>query len=227
MNKLARRGASVAVLDDGFQHTQLARDLDIVLLPAHPPGNRQLLPCGPFREPLGALARANWIVLTGPQRAEDECATAAPAPPCDWWTRGAVPARTARVTFEEGGWVDLMGDPADQPEGEVVAVSAVARPDRFTRQLALLGHEPSASLVFADHHRFTARDAETIGALSSRHGGATVVATEKDAVKLRAFRPALGRVRVLRQVPRWRMGEDALEAALLEVAGLRAGGDPT
>jgi tetraacyldisaccharide 4'-kinase len=116
----------VFLLDDGFQHLALARDLDIVLLDAASPfGGERYPPFGRLREPLSALGRAGAIVFTRPR-------PGAPSPTARErvaaWNPDA-PRFTAEI--RPAGFSDERGRPADPPRGPVVAVSGVARPESF------------------------------------------------------------------------------------------------
>ena len=185
-----RLGRGVAVLDDGFQHRSLRRDLDIVLLsPAHPLPPR-LLPRGPFRESLGALRRAGLILVTSKGDGEREAAIRLAAelrrapglPPVDL------------CHLEAGEWERLDGSRGSPPDAPVLAVASVAEPRSFLALVrARLGEAPEARL-YPDHHHYTREDAARI----AKHAdGRAVVTTEKDAVKLGAFAELLPPVRVL------------------------------
>lgn len=196
------QGVGVVVLDDGFQHRRLARDLDMVLLAAEDPFPARTLPQGPFREPAAALTRAHAVVVTR------RTATAADAL--------AVARRVtaehghltlAVVALVPGPWQDLQGGPADPPEGPTLCAAAVARPDAFAAQVAAASGSDTELVSFPDHHDYTAADAE---ALRARAGTRTLVVTEKDAVKLMDLATHLGPVRVLTQTLQWEEGEDAL-----------------
>ncbi len=177
-----RKGASVVVLDDGFQHRRLARDLDIVLVAASTPARVRLLPRGPFREDLSAVAqgRAWW---SSPRRGE-------PTPPWRWSMRLEPFLREppVRVSFVPQGWTELDGEAAAAPEGDYLAVCGIGDPDGFSRVLADATGRPGEALSFPDHHDYSWGDVQEIQA---RLMGRTLVTTEKDAVKLHAFRQDL------------------------------------
>lgn len=183
------RGAGIVVLDDGFQHRRLARDLDLVLLAAEQPFPGRLLPRGPYREPAGALGRADAVLVTrrtaGPRAVEalaDELARRFPRLP------------VGRVRLVPSGWTDLHGRPAEPPSGPLAAVSSVAGPEDFEALVGEVTGTRPRSLAFPDHHDFSPSDVVGIGRSA---GEATVVTTEKDAVKLVPFAEHLPRVRVL------------------------------
>lgn len=204
-------GCRVAVLDDGFQHRRVARDLDVVLFAAEDPPGGRLLPRGPFREPLEALGRAHVVVVTrrtaSAERARDIAAELG---------RRHPHLQLARVRMATGRWLDLDGREVQGPGGEVLAAAGVARPEAFRAQVEERVGVAVPLLAFPDHHAFTAVD---VGAMRAHAGSGTVVVTEKDAVKLRPFRAALEPVRVLAQTLVWEEGERALRERIGAVGG--------
>lgn len=207
-------GATAAVLDDGFQHRRLARDLDLVLLSAEHPLPVRLLPRGPYREPLGALRRADLVILT--RKTADEAAVEA-------WralVRQAAPdTPVVRVRFQATGWLTLEGGHATPPDRPALAVAGVAGPETFVAMVRERAGPPSAVLLFPDHHEYGSRDVEEI---ARRAEGGTVVTTEKDAVKLCAHGHRLGDVRVLRIAPVFEEGEALLREAVERVGNAPA-----
>ena len=181
-------GAEVLVLDDGFQHHGLARDLDVVCVDARQGfGNRRVLPRGPLREPLGALGSADAVVVVdGPLAAAD-------AELLLRWTPGAcrVAARRRARALRP-----LAGGPGTPPrvlDGMPVGMLAgLARPESLRRTLASLGAQVVAERCFRDHHRYAERD---VAGLSRE--APLWVTTEKDAVKIPAAWVAGADVRVL------------------------------
>lgn len=170
------------VLDDGFQHRALHRDLDVVLL-AGDPRRLRLLPAGPLREPVTALRRAHVVLWLGE------------TPPDGL---GAVPVFRARsvpeaVVCPEGGRWRTEG-----LEGlcgaSVVAVTGIARPERFPRMLGACGTRVRRHLVFPDHHRYGPGD---VRAILDAAGDGPIVTTEKDLVKLERW-PQLRAIRAVR-----------------------------
>jgi tetraacyldisaccharide 4'-kinase len=164
----------VHLLDDGFQHRQLARDVDIVLLTREDVEDR-LLPAGNLREPLSALAKADIVVLRE-EEAESLREVVARAreggqrrPPAVWVIR-------RRLSLGEAGEVALPTEP--------LAFCGIARPDGFTKMLAGHGYEPVKTVVFADHHAYTEGDVYQLLETARRIGANGFVTTEKDAVKL-------------------------------------------
>lgn len=183
-------GFTVSVLDDGFQHRQLARALDILLVAAEDPLDVRLLPRGPYRESPAAARRAAVVLLT---RRTSGCRQVAA-----WREKlsGVAPAvPLLDVSIRMGGWSDLSGAPTPPPVGDIVAVSAIARPGPFVSGLeALLPAANITHLAYADHHDYTDRD---VTGLLRRLGNRTVVCTAKDAVKLVSFPELAGRCAVV------------------------------
>ncbi|MBI4964223.1 MAG: tetraacyldisaccharide 4'-kinase [Desulfomonile tiedjei] len=176
----------IIVLDDGFQHLPLHRDVDVVLLTG---AEDRMFPLGYLREPLSALRRAQMIVLVG-----SEAAVPAPALP---YVRG-LPVFTSQVAPT----ALLMGDgsgSAVSPDllagQEVILASAIARPERFRTTAEKLGWKVIDHLIFKDHHSFSDNELRDI---LSRAATAAVVFTEKDWVKLPAWFKANPRVGTLR-----------------------------
>ena len=174
LRAIAAFGAELLVLDDGFQHHALARDLDLVCLDARLGlGNGHVLPRGPLREPVRALARADALVWTRAS-AHD------PPPP----GRARLPAALPqfRVAIVKRGLRPIAGGeraPLERLRGARVGLlAAIARPDRLALDLGELGAEISARRVFADHHRYARAD------LAGLDPALLWVTTAKDAIKI-------------------------------------------
>jgi tetraacyldisaccharide 4'-kinase len=174
------------LLDDGFSHVALARDVDIVLLDATAPdAGGDFLPAGRLREPLSSLARADLIVIT-------KCEQADPAAAIDLAARHArgIPVFRARTVVT--GILDRDGAlvaPVDLPPGTVVAVAGLARPEAFLDTLGRLGISPAAFLPFPDHARYGDFRIGRILRAAEETGATALLTTEKDAVKLEAAVP--------------------------------------
>jgi tetraacyldisaccharide 4'-kinase len=167
------------LLDDGFSHLALARDLDLVAFPAADPfGGGRLFPSGRLREPLGAISRANAVILTGAPDWDDRGAALAAA----LRSRGFTGPGFASVTRPgEPRWVD--GDPL--PAGaRVLLVTAIARPAAFTTLARDLGLDIAGELSFPDHHLYTASSLARIADAFRTSAAAAVLVTSKDRVKL-------------------------------------------
>ena len=204
-------GAAVAVLDDGFQHRRLARDLDLVILAAEDRFPGRLLPTGPYREPAASLARADVILVTR-RTASSERALA-----ILHRARGFAPTRPVGVVrLAPDGWRDLHGERVAAPSGDAIAVAAVARPDDFRENVAVLLGREVALLAFPDHHEYSDGDVRRIVTAA---GARAVVMTEKDALKLAPRASDLPEARVLTQRIVWESGRDEVEMRIGEAVG--------
>jgi len=162
------------LLDDGFSHLGLERDLDLLVFPAHRPwGNGRLLPFGTLREPLGATALADAVVLTG----VDGPGTGAG----ERLAERLRPFGFAGPGFAAALIPELAAPGAASP---VLLVTGVAHPERVLATARAAGLEVAGHLAFADHHRFPPRSLRRIEAARARAGAASVVATSKDIAKL-------------------------------------------
>jgi tetraacyldisaccharide 4'-kinase len=172
---IERFGAELLLLDDGFQHHRLARDLDLVAIDgAAGLGNGAVLPRGPLREPLAALAAAGAIVvMDGPLPPADEARLAEHAPRALRFAARRVPRSVRRLGGEGSA-------PADSIRGrELGLLAGIARPQGFRTTVEALGARVVAERTFPDHHAFASGD---LGGLA-REAPAWIT-TEKDAVKL-------------------------------------------
>lgn len=176
------RGADFIILDDGFQHLALRRDVNILLLDAPDPfGGGALPPRGRLREPLSALARADAFVFTRVDRAEPSRAALAELAR---WNPDA-PVFTARI--RAAGLRDERGFAVAGPllsSRRFLAVCGIANPGGFTASIAELDLAPEELLAFPDHHRYRRGDLRRIHRAADRTGSAWILTTEKDAVKL-------------------------------------------
>jgi tetraacyldisaccharide 4'-kinase len=164
--RLAERhlGCTVHLLDDGFQHFDLKRDADLVMIARADLDRPVTLPSGPLREPLDAAAAADAFVALD----DVDLAHLARGKPV-WRARRAIGRAST-------------SDP-------VLAVAGIASPESFFAALAAAGWNVAATVPFRDHHRYTARDLETIVNRAHAAGASRIVTTEKDLVRLLPFRP--------------------------------------
>ncbi len=209
-----RDGADCLILDDGFQHWRLARDLDVVLVDATCPfGFGRTLPRGLLREPPEALARAGAIVITRADLAE-ETALRSLKRRIEELAHGA-PTAAARHRpdglFPVWGSGAVSAGAAQDPAGKsVVAVSAIGNPSAFAKTLAASGARVLSEIRFDDHHSYSKEDIEEIGRECDRTGADFAVVTEKDAVKLAALPPCRRPVLALRVSIEFLEGEESL-----------------
>jgi tetraacyldisaccharide 4'-kinase len=179
-----RLAPDVVLLDDGFQHLKLRRDLDIVTIDCTAPfGNNRLLPRGPLREPLSALTRASLFCLThAEQRAELDLIKQrlkSVKPNADLFEARHCPIalRTLSAPTEDLGTPFLSGK-------SVVALSAIANPESFCRMLEGLGCRLLGRVSFPDHHAYKPGDLQAAARQAKDLNADCIVTTAKDAVRL-------------------------------------------
>lgn len=176
--QLWRQGrVDVFLLDDGFQHRELRRDLDLVLLGKN--ARSWLLPGGPLREPKRAIRRADLCLVTGSSE--------------DWETlladrrRGSVFQGALRpkvlITLERGQWkeypLSLLA------RSKILVVSGIADPSSFYRMIHEWDGDIVDTMEFPDHYRYSARDWQRIS--RAARDVDLIVTTEKDILKLVRF----------------------------------------
>lgn len=173
----------VVVLDDGFQHLALERDVDLVLIDVtNPFGGGRMLPLGRLREPLSSLSRAGAILLTRtePGRSYDELerrlrALNPRAPIFRSWTRPVSVVRFGEET--ESSLAMLAGR-------RIAAFCGLGNPESFWRVLRLGGWNVVKRFAFGDHHRYSAEDLRRIAEGAAASNADLLLTTEKDVVNL-------------------------------------------
>ncbi len=170
-------GADTLVLDDGFQHVQLARDLNVVLFDAQKPlGNGNLFPAGELRESAAQASRADLVIITR----------------CGAGETGQIPApenvpvvktayRLASLVRMDTGEVLEPDALRDEP---VAALCGIAQPEDFLETLRRAGTRVVHFKGFPDHHVYSAGDLQAFEAQARQAGAKTIVASEKDTVKI-------------------------------------------
>jgi len=211
----AVHGADCLVLDDGFQHRRLRRDLDVVLIDALCPwGGGWVLPAGRLREPARGLRRAGLIVLTRVNQV-GEAERAA--------LRAAVARRVPGLAIVEVGIVAdalVSAEGSTRPPEDLAGRRAwlacgLGNPESFVRLAAALGARIVGTSRFPDHHRYTPADSAAVAAAARAARAEWVVTTRKDWVKLAALWPS-GDPPLMRLDLRveWLSGREAWQAAL-------------
>jgi tetraacyldisaccharide 4'-kinase len=205
-----RFGTQVAVLDDGYQHIQLDRDMNLLLVDGREGfGNGHLFPRGPLREPLEGLARADGFLIT---RAELEDRTQAVEEMLRHWNSKAGVYRGRYVPEHLYDPVTDHRHPLDDLRGKrVLAFAGLANPEYFFELLTSLGAILDREIIFRDHHRYTQRDLEAIQEMMSRTKWA--VTTQKDMVRLAGLDLKGYPIRVL-EIRMEILNEEAFKAAL-------------
>lgn len=178
--------ADVLVMDDGFQHRQLQRDLDVVLVDVTCPfGYGRMLPAGMLREPKKALRRADVVILTrteqvGPDREKQICQEIV-----------AVLAEKQDIVIAESqcrpiAWYAQSGKESPEKLGgkKVLAVAGIGNPGSFLTSLRQLGAITVGQELYEDHHHYTAWDRAYLIERLTASGADFLVTTQKDWVKL-------------------------------------------
>jgi len=180
----SQQPVDVFLLDDGFQHLQLARDLDILLMDASRGlAGELLLPAGRLREPLSAMSRANILVFT---RTENMPGTVDAIQKLNQYPVFA--AATHLVGFRRlGGEITLLSS-SEIGAGPFFAFCGLGNPDAFFRDLRNWGLAVCSQMSFSDHHHYTEEDILQIQLEAKRAGANAFVTTEKDEQNLGGMR---------------------------------------
>lgn len=160
-------GTKLIILDDGFQHRALARDIDMVVLDAlNPLGNGRLLPAGPLREPVSALARASAFVVNGEGSTAEQLAD----------RFGKTIIHVASVPLSEA-WSSSVTQPA-------FLLTGIARPERVRQSLEDAGIRLVGHRAYRDHHAFSAREFRSVQIDAQKRGASSILMTGKDKVRM-------------------------------------------
>jgi len=171
----ASHAAQVHLLDDGYQHRQLHRDVNILLLDARD-FDDHLLPAGNLREPMSAMRRADIVAI----------------PAGDAELEAKVKAhRWQGPIWRLRRHMDLPRIDTPRIEGPVVAFCGIARSKQFFDGLEAAGLMLAERIAFPDHHRYTAGDLERLRAAANAAGGEALITTQKDRVRLGAMGDSL------------------------------------
>jgi tetraacyldisaccharide 4'-kinase len=180
-------GSEAFVLDDGFQHLRVRRDLDIVTLDAtNPWGGGRLLPQGRLREPPTSLRRADLIIITRSEQAAD---------------LGDLRREVERLSGRRNVLISHTRTRAVRPLDNqahaasyapsayrVAAFCAIGNPEAFFNHLSRSGFDLTHTRAFTDHHAYTQLDIERLVREAKARGAEALLTTAKDAVKLRQLR---------------------------------------
>lgn len=159
-------GSTVHVLDDGFQHLQLDRDVDLLILARDDIARPETLPSGRLREPLDTVIAADAILT-----ADDDVVV--------------EPSDAAPPIFR----IERQRVAAPEDAEGALALAGIAEPARFFDDLRAAGWSVAATMAFADHHAYTSRDLQRIVQRARAAGARRIVTTEKDMVRLLRYRP--------------------------------------
>jgi tetraacyldisaccharide 4'-kinase len=182
----SRQKRTVFILDDGFQHRRLYRDLDIVIIDrSQPLGANLIFPRGSLREPLSELRRCHMVVLNGMPAAdvldpvESEIRSLHPKAAL-YYCRQTIRCLIPFPSWKEGC---EPHPPAPWPQSVYLA-TAVGNPERFRRDVGQLGIEVRGTRFFADHYWLTNKDWLACAEDARTKGADAILTTEKDAVKI-------------------------------------------
>jgi tetraacyldisaccharide 4'-kinase len=182
---VADHGCSLVIMDDGFQHRRLGRDLDIVLIDALAPfGFDHVFPRGMLREPLDGLARADVVALS-----RSDAVTAQ--------ERLDIRGEAMRYVRPDAAWIELAHTPRSLVDchgkqtpietlrgQRVAAFCGIGNPAGFARTLAACGCQVAHLREFADHHAYGPADLKALAETAAALAVDAVVCTHKDLVKL-------------------------------------------
>ena len=176
--------SELIILDDGFQHRRLYRDLDIVLIDAIAPfGHGYLLPRGFLREPVSGLRRAAAVILTRSDMVSDECRT-------------EIRRRIGKLA-PAANWIEMVHEPYELRDAEgkresleilagadLAAFSGIGNPVGFDHTLTVCGYHVAARRTYPDHHGYSADDIRQLGDWIEGLDVMATVCTHKDLVKI-------------------------------------------
>jgi tetraacyldisaccharide 4'-kinase len=177
----ARRAVDIFILDDGFQHLQLARDVDILLMDSSRSlTGESLLPAGLLREPISAMGRADALVFT---RAETQQGIAAAVSQLNSYP--VFTAATRLLGFRRLGSSDAALLTAEQiGAGPFFAFCGLGNPQQFFRDLETWKSSVNGQSIFPDHHKYSAADAAKLERAAEAANARALITTEKDAKNL-------------------------------------------
>ncbi len=183
-----RCGATALVLDDGFQHRTLAKDLEILVVSGRAPwGNARVFPRGTLREPLGGLRRAHAVLVTNPAGSE----TVAEVTTTVRRHHATAPVLAARYELQDAS-EPLRGRrlPARELGGRrLLAFAGLGSPEGFAETVDATGIRRVGFVEFPDHHWFTPSDVAELARDARAAGAQGLVTTEKDWMRMRELPP--------------------------------------
>lgn len=183
-----RYGVNTLILDDGFQHWHIRRDLDIVAISVtNPFGNRKVIPAGILREPISALKRADIIVLTKTNFIDKKDVAGIKdiildvVPKAEIFEAEYLPVSVTRIKNSE----EL--NPGYIADKRLCAIAGVGDNNSFFRMLLDLGAKITTRLSYQDHHKYTQRDIKDIINAAKGTNSDAIITTAKDWVRLKTY----------------------------------------
>lgn len=209
---IEKLGADLLILDDGFQHRRIFRDIDVVLLSRKNPfGNGSLLPRGPLREPPASLKRANLVIWKDsaidsrfPNDQEQSIGSFLPA----------FSAYLKPIELRRGDMKSTL--PLEYIRGKrICAISGIGSPESFKETIEAIGGVVVGFLAFPDHYRYATSDISEIRMTASRLD-AEIITTEKDGIRLTEFLDFLNEIIVLKMEMEVLPSREAFLASIME-----------
>jgi tetraacyldisaccharide 4'-kinase len=202
------RGANLIVIDDGFQHLGLKRDLNIVLIAAEHQYSEKCLPRGILREPFTALDRADFVVVT--RKTAERVVTQSVAGDIEKY----VPEKQiGQVHLKFSSWKNIGGATVPEPVGRCLIFTSIAEPEILIELVESITSRKAKARIYPDHYEFNHTDLQY---LKEKAEDYNIVTTEKDAVKLQHLGDTARNVFVLHLDLEWERGEQAMMELLEE-----------
>jgi len=218
-----QHACQLLILDDGFQHRRLRRDLDILLIDASNPwGFGHLLPRGLLREPIASLKRADLVVLTR----VNQCSPAQKQSLTTQLERHGRLDCCIEVVFRPDRLVSSAGEtqPPDRFTGRsVIAFCGIGNPEAFHQTLQQIEFDVREFIAFSDHHKYSDQDLKLLDDHATQVDAEALITTQKDLVKLDRTHLGQHPLWFLHTVPDVVRGADVLEQHLTR---LLPGRDP-
>jgi tetraacyldisaccharide 4'-kinase len=217
MAAIEKLNPDIFILDDGFQHWELDRDLDIVCVDVlNPFGNNELLPAGILREPISALNRADMVIITNAELADEKTLNE-----LENKIKEVTTKEPLSTTYEISGFRNAATGQFYSPEEfkfrEVIGVSSIGQNNGFRIVLEKNNYGLLKHFYFRDHHWYSYEDIKTI--TEFENSTAPVVTTSKDFIKLKGLLQTLdenmsGRFYIMEVQPKFIKGERIWEEKL-------------
>lgn len=217
-------GSQIIVLDDGFQHRRLHRDLDIVLIDCtNPFGYDRLLPRGLLREPLSSLGRCHAIVLTRCELVSAEQRHQLLQEVSRWNDKAIL----AATQISPEGWLRSDGSRYSLEHlgsQAVFVICGIGNPSSFLSTVERMGLQVAGHQFFADHHDYSRQDMSRVTQAAESAGAKAIVCTHKDLVKVRSMNMGVVPIYSLLIESHFVFGRNELEQLVRNVAKSRQGG---
>lgn len=179
-------GSNILVLDDGFQHIKLHRDLNILVIDCYKQfGNRHILPAGPLREPISQIKRADKIIVVNKCPFDDSINQNCLKLIDELEQKYKKPV--FECTFKPKGIYNITDNRNIEPNSKVFAFAGIAQPQTFYDSLINLNYDVVKTRDFTDHHLYSEYDLSALLAEARACGAEYIISTEKDIVKLSAL----------------------------------------